>query len=243
MSTPLSGTWKAVAAPLAAFSLAGLIACSGSGPTGASKSKLIDIGDNNPAVILASGDSVTWGYDSTGNSGYRRELERLMAEQGRDVTVVNGGRPGVRSHNIQLVINDINRHKPAVVVLQYGVNDALNDREGTPAAVTANLRNMINAALNNKSITVLTTLTPTCGNRTGQNDTIQKINLNLRNLILEYEEVDSVVFADVAAAFQEADPANGGCDLISPIHQNHPNDSGYRLMASVIARSLERLSW
>jgi len=215
-------------------------ACSGSSPTGSSSSKAIDIGGNNSAVILASGDSVTWGADSSGNMGYRSELERILAaEQGRAVAVVNGGRPGAQSRNIQLVIDDMARHSPAVVVLQYGVNDAMNDREGTPDAVVGNLRHMVYAAMDRKTIAVLTTLTPTCGFRTRQNETIGRINEGIGRLILEFEGVDSVVLADVAAAFAEG----GGCSLISGTNQNHPNNAGYRLMARVIADALEPLSW
>lgn len=232
---------KAFPLPLLLLALGGIFSCSGT--TGSSSLKAIDIGDNSPSVILASGDSVTYGIDSSGNAGYRRELERLMTGQGRPVTVVNGGRPGVRSHNIDLVIGDMNRYRPAVVVLQYGVNDALNGGEGTPAAVVGNLRHMINAVQHNRSIAVLTTLTPTCGYREGQNETIGRINEGLREMYAEFEENERVVLADVAEAFVLSDPAGGGCAFISPAHQNHPNAEGYGLMAQIIAETLRPLVW
>ena len=75
-----------------------LAACSGSGTT--DSSKVIDIGDNNPGVVLAAGDSVTWGTDSPGNRGYRDELKRFLGEQGKAVTVINGGRASARSFHI-----------------------------------------------------------------------------------------------------------------------------------------------
>jgi lysophospholipase L1-like esterase len=209
-----------------------------SGPSG-----FVDIGTNDPGVVLASGDSVTYGIDSSDRNGYRRNLELLLAEQGRAVTVVNGGRPGTVSGSAYHLLNDLARFQPAVVVLQFGVNDASVISPNTAPGVVANLRGMIYAVQDNMSIAVLTTLTPTCGYRVKQNTIIGEINEGIRELALEFEEHPDFVLADVAAAFNEADPAGGGCSLISSANFNHPNDAGYLLMATVIADAMEPLSW
>lgn len=225
----------------AGASLVLLLGCNNSGPSG--PSGFIDIGDNDPSVVLASGDSVTVGADSSSGQGYRPHLQSLLAQQSKTVTVVNGGRSGVVSGNIHLVLADIARYRPAVVVLQYGVNDSLVVADTTPPGVVENIRQMVYGTLDNKSIVVLTTLTPTCGFRTEQNDMIRQINEGIRELMPTFGEDPAVVLADVGEAFAREDPAGGGCRLISSANYNHPNDTGYRLMASVIAEAMEPLTW
>jgi len=218
-----------------------LLSCSGSGTTGSSL--VIDVGDNNPGIVLASGDSVTYGADSPGRRGYRTELENLLAAQGKEITVINGGRPEIRSFHIDKVIDDLRKYKPAVVILQYGINDALVIHENTPQSIIDNLRHMIYAGLDNRSIVVLTTLTPACGFRTRQNEMMQAANDGFREMVSEFKDYDSFVMADIGAAFAENDPDGGGCALISRKSYNHPTEAGYGLMAAVIASSLEPLSW
>jgi lysophospholipase L1-like esterase len=209
-----------------------------SGPSG-----FVDIETNDPNLVLASGDSVTYGIDSSDRNGYRSHLALLLAEQGKVVTVVNGGRPGTVSGSAYHLLNDLARYQPAVVVLQYGVNDASVISENTAPGVVGNLRGMVYAVLDNMSIAVLTTLTPTCGYRVEQNMIIGQINEGIRELAEEFKDYESFVLADVAAAFNEADPVSGGCRLISSANFNHPNDAGYQLMASVIAEAMTDLSW
>ena len=221
--------------------LAALGGCSDSGPS--SPSGFVDIGTNDPGTVLASGDSVTAGLDSSDGRGYRRHLEDLLNQQGKSVTVVNGGRAGIVSRNVDLVLSDLARFRPAVVVLQYGINDANVVAETTAPSIVVHLRNMVYGALDNKSIVVLTTLTPSCGYRDEQNGIIQETNRRIRELALEFEKDPAFVLADVGAAFAEGDPGGGGCRFISPANFNHPNDEGYRLMATVIAETMKPLSW
>lgn len=230
-----------LAALICGAGLAAFGGCSDSGPSG--PSGFVDIGTNDPSIVLASGDSVTAGLDSSDGRGYRRHLENLLNEQGKAVTVVNGGRPGIVSRNVDLVLSDLARYRPAAVVLQYGINDASTISENTAPSIVAHLRNMVYGALDNRSIVVLTTLTPACGYRVEQNEIIQQTNVRIRELALEVEKDPAFVLADVGAAFAEGDPGGGGCRFISPANYNHPNDEGYRLMATVIAEAMSPLSW
>lgn len=218
-----------------------LLSCSGSGTT--DSTPVIDIGDNNPGIVLLSGDSVTYGADSPGNRGYSADLQRLLTEQGKEVTIVNAGRVASQSHHIDEANANLWKHKPAVSVLQYGLNDALVIHENTPRAIVDNLRHMIYAGLDNKSIVVLCTLTPTCGYRTLQNEMVQEANEGFRSMVTEFEDYDSFVLADIGAAFAESDPEGEGCALISTSSYNHPTAEGYALIATVIAAALERLTW
>lgn len=239
------GARKVLSPLLAAFICGACVAvlggCSDSGPS--SPSGFVDIGTNDPGTVLASGDSVTAGLDSSDGRGYRLHLENLLNQQGKSVTVVNGGRAGIVSRNVDLVLGDLARFKPAAVVLQYGINDANVVAETTAPSVVAHLRDMVYGALDNRSIVVLTTLTPACGYREEQNDIIQQTNRRIRELAPEFGKEPAFVLADVGAAFAEGDPGGGGCRFISPANFNHPNDEGYRLMATVIAEAMRPLSW
>lgn len=239
--TGTSGVRAYVPASLLAATAALLLSCSGSGT--ADSSPVIDIGDNNPGIVLLSGDSVTYGTDSPGNRGYADDLQRLLAEQGKDVTIVNAGRGASQSHHIDEANANLWKHKPAVSVLQYGLNDALVIHENTPRAIVDNLRHMIYAGLDNKSIVVLCTLTPTCGYRTLQNEMVQEANEGFRSMASEFKDYDSFVLADIGAAFAESDPEGEGCALINTSSYNHPTVEGYALVAAVIAAALEPLAW
>lgn len=223
------------------LSAASLLLLSCSGTTGSSP--VIDIGDNNPGIVLVSGDSVAFGKDSPGNRGYRPEFERLLALQGQEVTVINGARPAAQSLHIDEANANLLKYKPAVAVLQYGLNDALVIHEDTPGAIAGNLRHMTYAGLDNKSIVVLCTLSPTCGYRTLQNGKVQEANEEIRSMVAELEKVESFVLADIGKAFAESDPDGGGCALINTSSYNHPTEEGYALMAAVIAAAMEPLAW
>jgi len=131
-----------------------------------------------------------------------------------------------------------------VLILQFGLNDSLVIHDDTPGSIVDNLRHMIYAGLDNKSIVVLTTLNPVCGYRKKQNGMIRLTNEGLRQLAAGFEEdFDSFVLADVGAAFAENDPDGGGCALVNTSSYNHPTVEGYNLMAAVIAAAMDPLSW
>ena len=215
--------------------------CSGSGPS--DSSSVIDVGSNSADIVLASGDSTTYDHESRDHSGYRFYLQDYLAQQGRTVTVVNGGRPGSRTGDFNSFISDFARYSPGVIVLQIGLNDALNVSESGIAGIANNMRHIVGSALANDSVVVLTTLNPVCGSRHGQNEMIQLINESYRQVALEHSTNEAFVLADVAAAFATNDPATEGCALISSVNYNHPTRVGYDLMAQVIALALEPLSW
>jgi len=96
-------------------------------------------------VILIVGDSISAAYGLPGGTGWTELLARRLAEQRQPHRVVNASisgdtTAGGRSRLPAL----LTRHKPAIVVLELGGNDAL--RGGDLAATRANLDAMVVAA-------------------------------------------------------------------------------------------------
>ena len=96
-------------------------------------------------VILIVGDSISAAYGLPGGTGWTDLLARRLAEQRQPHRVVNASisgdtTAGGRSRLPALLA----RHKPAIVVIELGGNDAL--RGGDLAATRANLEAMVVAA-------------------------------------------------------------------------------------------------
>jgi lysophospholipase L1-like esterase len=80
-------------------------------------------------VILAMGDSVTFGYGLADAETYPALLQAGLANRwpGRSVRVVNAGVPGYTTHQGRVALPDLLRRlDPEVVILCYGFNDARN---------------------------------------------------------------------------------------------------------------------
>jgi len=92
------------------------------------------------AVILAFGDSLTFGTGARPTESYPAVLERLIGRQ-----VVNSGVPGeVTAQGLSRLPGVLEKEKPALLILCHGGNDLLRqlDRQQT----ANNLREMIRLA-------------------------------------------------------------------------------------------------
>jgi lysophospholipase L1-like esterase len=109
--------------------LVGIAACSDGAPTLAP----LDAG----AIILAFGDSLTYGTGAGREASYPAVLEELTGLQ-----VINAGVPGeVTAQGLARLPGLLERHRPALVILCHGGNDML--RRVNADAIYSNLQAMV----------------------------------------------------------------------------------------------------
>lgn len=217
-------------AAMLVFSLA-LASCSSSdsGP---------DFGTNNPDVVVALGDSITFGLFDTGVDGCDESLRarggfcpRLEGMSGK--TVINRGICGADSYDgVAQVSIVLDRYRPGVILIDYSPNDITN---GTGALIR-NLRTMVLAARSNKTVPVLGTLVPTAGEHRGWMEFIEAANPKILDLCKEQD----IECADHFKAF-----VNDPGFIASPYalldgDGLHPNAAGYQLMANTWLPALKR---
>jgi acyl-CoA thioesterase-1 len=131
--------WRRVAVAALALTLSLTVpgALAGSGPAAAAAKP-------GPAArtVLVLGDSVSAGYGIKVEEGWVALLQQRLRQQGYGYRVVNASVSGeTTTGGLTRLPRALERHKPAVVVLELGGNDGLR---GLPLATTrANLLRMI----------------------------------------------------------------------------------------------------
>jgi len=165
------------------------------------------------AIILAFGNSLTYGTGAEKNESYPVILEKTINRK-----VVNAGVPGELSNQgLKRLPKFLDEHQPRLLILCHGGNDILH-RENLAEAET-NIRQMI-ALAENKNIPVILLGVPKPG-----------LFLSSAKLYANIAENTNVIFmpnliADVLSdASMKSDPI-------------HPNKTGYREMASTLADTL-----
>jgi lysophospholipase L1-like esterase len=198
-----------------------------------------DFGTNNPELIVAMGDSITFGLGDVGVDDCSESSRRVGGFCPRlqglsEKTVVNDGVCGAMSGDgaasVQYVLS---RRSPGVLLILYSPNDIFNGTD----EVIRNLRTMIGAAISNMTVPVVGTLTPSTGEHRGWEPFIESLNAQIRALCVELK----VECADHNAAFKE-DPGYA----ISPYallskDGLHPNSAGYDVMATTWNKALKKV--
>jgi lysophospholipase L1-like esterase len=218
-------------AAVLALSLA-LVSCSSSDPGP-------DFGTNDPEVVSALGDSITFGLFDTGVDTCDESLRekggfcpRLESMSGK--TVINRGTCGTDSYDgVAKITRVLDRDRPGVILIDYSPNDIFNGTE----ALIRNLRTMVLAAKSNKTVPILGTLTPTAGEHRGWLEFIQAANPKILDLCKE----EDIECADHYEAFVD-DPAFAASPYALLDGDGlHPNAFGYQLMADTWFRHLKKI--
>jgi lysophospholipase L1-like esterase len=163
---------------------------------------------------VAFGDSITYGSGVDSNDSYPTKLALMMQK-----TVINEGYPGAESYIGAELVNDIlEGYKPGFLLILFGVNDLIMGY-GEDEAI-ANLQYICQAAINNKTIPVLATLTPVTGEHHIWASGVERLNVMIRQLAADM----NVALVDLDTAFNW-NPAYLQDDGL------HPNVQGYQLMA------------
>ena len=170
---------------------------------------------SSDAVILAFGDSLTYGTGAKAHESYPAVLEELIGR-----TVINAGNPGeVSAHGLQRLPREVESEQPDLVILCHGGNDFL--RKLDKKKTKKNLLSMIEY-LREEEIPVVMLGVPDFG-----------LFLNTADIYLEVaEEMAVPIEADIIS------------DLLQPTDNRfksdrvHPNAAGYKLMAETIQELL-----
>lgn len=167
------------------------------------------------AVVLAFGDSLTFGTGATPAESYPAALEKLIGRK-----VVAAGVPGeISAEGLERLPHAIEEAKPALLVLCHGGNDFLRKLGEDGAA--ANVRAMVKLA-RERGVAVMLVATPKPGFGVSKVKFYEEIGKELAI------PVESEVLADVLTTNKWKS------DLV------HPNAEGYKRIAEAVARVLKK---
>lgn len=170
----------------------------------------------NDAVILAFGDSLTFGTGAKPEESYPAVLQQLIK-----IPVINAGVPGeVSQDGLKRLASSLDEHQPDLIILCHGGNDML--RKKSPAQTKSNLKSMILLAQQHgASVILLGVPKPTL-----------------------FSLKSAPFYADLAAEFSI--PINGEIipnilgDNSVKADTIHPNAKGYQLIADQVRNLLHK---
>ena len=181
-----------------------ILIASGCGEKNSSLSPL-----NSSSVILAYGDSLTYGYNVKRSESYPAKLEVLTG-----ISVINSGVSGeVSAQGLKRLPKVLDEHHPQLLILCHGGNDLL--RKMDLEEMESNIRSMIQLSLD-RDIPVILLGVPKPGIFLSSFNVYKKI-ANSMNIIF-IEDLISDVLGDKSLK----------SDSI------HPNKKGYNVMAEEI---------
>jgi acyl-CoA thioesterase-1 len=166
-------------------------------------------------VIVAFGDSLTYGTGTTPTSAYPAVLEKITG-----IKIINEGVPGDDTVNgLKRITDVLNKHHPRLVILSLGGNDQLHKRPLTE--IKANLKNIIQI-IQRSGADVLLIAAP-----------LPTLTLSVPDLYAELGEemnisVDDTTLADLLGQ------SSMKSDYI------HLNTDGYKALAESIAATLKK---
>jgi lysophospholipase L1-like esterase len=199
-----------------AFSLALLLAatlCLSLAGCGGKRAELPPLASN--AVVLAFGDSLTFGTGAAPEQSYPAQLAKLVGKE-----IVNLGVPGeISLDGLNRLPAALDEVKPALLILCHGGNDFL--RKMDLAATEANLRAMIKLA-RERNISVLLVATPKPG------------------LLLSTPDYYDAIAKDLNVPLEKASLAKVLSDNSLKSDLVHPNAAGYGRVAEAVAEALRR---
>jgi len=167
------------------------------------------------AVVLAFGDSLTFGTGASEEESYPAQLERLIGRK-----VARAGVPGeVSADGLKRLPGVLDEYEPRLLVLCHGGNDFL--RRLSKQQVASNVRAMIQLA-RSRGIAVVLIGTPEPGFTVTPPAFYAEI---AREFGIPYEE--GVIGQILRDASLKSDPI-------------HPNARGYRMLAEQIAVLLKK---
>ncbi len=167
------------------------------------------------AVILAFGDSLTYGTGAQEHESYPAVLAQMTGRQ-----VIRAGVPGeVTAQGLQRLPEVIEEHRPKLMIVCLGGNDML--RKVNAAEIKSNLRSIVKA-IKDRGIAVVLVGVPQPALITSAPEFYSEI---AKEFAIPYE--GKIVTSVLYSPDMKADPI-------------HPNAKGYRRMADALADLLRK---
>jgi len=167
------------------------------------------------AVILAFGNSLTYGTGAERNKSYPAILENLSGKR-----IVNAGIPGeLSAKGLQRLLEVLNEHEPELLLLCHGGNDLLRRYELAKTAI--NLKKMVLMA-RERGVSVVLIGVPRLGFTLKTADFYNQI---AEEMEMPFE--DSILEEILSNRDLKSDTI-------------HPNGEGYRLMAEAVYKLLKQ---
>jgi lysophospholipase L1-like esterase len=167
------------------------------------------------AVILAFGDSLTYGTGATTENSYPAQLARLVSRR-----VVNAGIPGEDTENgLARLPKMLDEHHPSLVILCHGANDlkqGLGDLQASE-----NIREMIRVASQRGIETLL-------------------VGIPYPTILSSKPAFYAKIAEEFAIPFERDVVADVLSDTSLKSDSIHPNARGYRKIAGAIAELLRK---
>jgi lysophospholipase L1-like esterase len=182
-------------------------------------------------IILAFGDSITYGYSSSSGgpaTGYPILMERICEPSlGGHCVVINGGKSGESTGDGRSRIRSLlSAHKPDLTLIMEGTNDEFFK---VPYNTTeSNLRSMVGSAKSAGSSVIISTIPPVIKSayrdRTEQERLIEGFNPRISKIASSTD----IQWVDTWKAITSV--SNWQKDLMDQKTANHPNDAGYKVV-------------
>jgi lysophospholipase L1-like esterase len=182
-------------------------------------------------VYLAFGDSITWGQGSSDGNGYVDILEADLRAFWGQATLEADGEPGTKSNKGESRLGrSLNIARPAYVLILYGTNDWNEPecRDEFPCYTIEALRSMVHQTRDAGAFPVVGTIPPvnpsyTDRNPDARNDWVRRMNELVRAMAKE----ERAAVAEIHGDFLKQ-------SSLPPLFADylHPNDAGYRVIAS-----------
>jgi acyl-CoA thioesterase-1 len=165
------------------------------------------------AVILAFGDSLTYGKGVSRHQSYPAVLEGLIGRK-----VINAGRSGeVTAAGVKRLPALLKKYDPDLVILCHGGNDILQNLD--PAMTAANLREMAQMVLDHGASLVL-------------------VGVPERGLSFRSAEIYARLAEELGLPLEDEVLGEIMSDRSLKSDMVHPNEHGYRRMAETLAQLL-----
>jgi lysophospholipase L1-like esterase len=208
------------------------------GPTEARIGLMLPIGENNPNLYLAVGDSITAGDGSSDGQGFRLKLQSLLGAHFARAEVQARGRSGDSSaETAEVIRRTLRDHDPAYTLVLLGTNDWHDQtcQSFGPAEcfTIESLRTIVEEVRDWRSLPVLATIPPAnpAYSTAARDAFYDQTNVGIKALAREM----SVTLADLNADFKAAGSLSG---LFTD--DVHPNDAGYQVLAEGWFKAVSR---